>query len=411
MLQEFERLGVPVSTYHAFSCEVRRTFATIACATVNDVIAEVLPGEGRAVLMMAHYDSVPSGSGASDNMSGVAAVLEAARALRASAPNRLHPVMALITDGEEAGLLGAYAFLQNGSLRDRIGAVVNVDARGTRGPSLLFQTSPGSGHLIDLYAGSVATPDTSSLYAEIYRRLPNDTDLTPFLQAGLPCFNFAFIGRVHYYHSPRDLRRNLSAASLQMQGDNLLGVTRALAQTPYPSLQGADAVYLSLLNRVLLRLSAAWALPLAIAAWLTMVAAAWRAGIRVRGTLLQELLIPLGLIFSCVAAGFVLEFIARLVSGTPEPSYAHPLALRLSLALGVWAVALTLSRRSDVLQATVSAWLWMATLAVSSAALAPGLTPYFLFPSLLTTPLLFAAAWSPEAGSEAADSSHACSGR
>ena len=212
---------------------MRRTFATIACATVNDVIADVLPGQGRAVLMMAHYDSVASGPGASDNMSGVAAVLEAARALRASAPNSLHPVMALITDGEEAGLLGAYAFLQNAAFRERIGAVVNVDARGTRGPSLLFQTSPGSGRLIDLYAGSMAAPDTSSLYAEIYRRLPNDTDLTPFLQAGFPCFNFAFIGQMHYYHSPRDLRRNLSAATLQMQGDNLLGVTRSL---------GADAV-------------------------------------------------------------------------------------------------------------------------------------------------------------------------
>jgi hypothetical protein len=394
LLQEFARLGIPASTYQAFSCEMRRTFAIIACATVNDVIAEVLPGQGRAVLMMAHYDSVASGPGASDNMSGVAVVLEAARALRASTPNPLHPVMALITDGEEAGLLGAYAFLQNAPFRERIGAVVNVDARGTRGPSLLFQTSAGSGQLIDLYARSVAAPDTSSLYAEIYRRLPNDTDLTPFLQAGFPSFNFAFIGQVHSYHSPRDLRRNLSAATLQMHGDNLLGVTRSLAQTPYASLKGADQVYLSVLNRVLLRLPAGSALPLAIAVWLAMAAASRRAGIRLRGALLRELLIFPGLIVACLAAGFLLEFVARLIARMPDPSYAYPLALRLSLALGVWAAVLTLSRRSDVLHSTASTWLWMATLAVMSAALVRGLAPYFLFPLLVATPLLFATAFS-----------------
>jgi hypothetical protein len=395
LLQEFGRLGIPVSTYRAFACEVRRSFATIACATVNDVIAEVLPGQGRAVLMMAHYDSVVAGPGASDNMSGVAAVLEAARALRACEPRALHPVMALITDGEEAGLLGAYAFLQSASLRERIGAVVNVDARGTRGPSLLFQTSPGDGPLIDLYARSVAAPDTSSLYAEIYRRLPNDTDLTPFLKLGIPCFNFAFIGNVHSYHSPLDLRRNLAVATLQMHGDNLLGVARALSQTPYPSLSGADAVYLSVLNQVLLRLPADGALPVAILVWLALAVACWRAGIRLDRRLWRALLLVPGLIIACLAAGFLLEWVARTVSGMPEPSYAHPLALRIALALGVWTAALMASRQCDAVDASAGAWLWMATLAVVSAALLRGVAPYFLLPSLVAATALLLATWLP----------------
>src|SRR5579862_1877218 len=52
LLEEFARLGVHAQTYHAFACDVRRTFALISCATVNDVIANVLPGEGegKAVL-------------------------------------------------------------------------------------------------------------------------------------------------------------------------------------------------------------------------------------------------------------------------------------------------------------------------------------------------------------------------
>src|SRR5690606_41038472 len=45
-----------------------------------------------------------------DDLAGVAAILEAARALLAGAPTA-NPVVLLFTDGEEAGLLGARAFL------------------------------------------------------------------------------------------------------------------------------------------------------------------------------------------------------------------------------------------------------------------------------------------------------------
>src|SRR6185437_1606948 len=204
ILKEFAALGVKTSTYTAFTCNAWRGFASIPCATVTDILAEVMPGEGKAIVLLAHYDSVPAGPGASDDESGAATVLETARALRARAGKSLHPVLAVITDGEEAGLLGAQAFLQNAALKARVGAVVNVEARGTRGRSLLFQTSPGDGNLIDLYARSVPYYATSSLYAEIYRLLPNDTDLTLFIKQGFPSFNFAFSENVADYHTPLD---------------------------------------------------------------------------------------------------------------------------------------------------------------------------------------------------------------
>ncbi len=431
LLQEFAALGIHAHTYQAFACDPGRGFERIVCATANDVIAEVLPGPGRSVVMMAHYDSVPAGPGAADNMSGVAAVLEAARALRASRIEPQHPVLALITDGEEAGMLGAYAFLQNPDSRARVGAVVNVDARGTAGPSLLFQTSPGDGPLVDLYVHSVPAPATSSLYAEIYRRLPNDTDLTPFLRAGFPCFNFAFIENVRYYHSPLDQRRRLSDSSLQMQGDNLLGVVSALVQTPYPQLRGEDAVYLSLFNRIVPRVRASAALALAVFAWLVIALAAWierrgaarRAtsdpsvggglrvdgGLRVGGAvgarvaaraeaggaLLRAALMPPALILGSALSGFVLAGIAEMLSGTRDPSYAYPLALRLALALGVWTIALVVARWTDARAAAASGWLWIAGLGVLSAALLPGLSPYFIFPALIAAIALLGGALAP----------------
>src|SRR6185437_13817111 len=155
ILQLLAALHVPARTYTAFTCNAWRGFSFVACATVTDISADVVPGDGRAIVMTTHYDSVPAGPGASDDLSGAATILETIRALKASPGLNKHPVIALFTDGEEAGLLGANAFLENPQMKARVGAVVNVEARGTGGQSLLFQTSPGDARLIDLYAAQV----------------------------------------------------------------------------------------------------------------------------------------------------------------------------------------------------------------------------------------------------------------
>jgi hypothetical protein len=404
ILDEFAALGIPARTYRAFTCNAWRGLTQVACGTVTDLIAEVMPGQGRAVVMLAHYDSVPAGPGAADDAAGVAAVLESARALRASGHGSVHPVIALITDGEEAGLLGANAFLQNAALRARVGAVVNVEARGTSGPSLLFQTSPGDARLVGLYATHVRVVAGSSLYAEIYRRLPNDTDLTLFIRDGFAGFNFAFIDGVRYYHSALDTRRHLSAASLQMQGDNLLGVVRALADTPYAALRGTDAAYLSIFNSFMPRVPVGWTLPLAMAALaLIALAARWAGGgpiarvhaAHVTPRLLCAALMPPALMGGALLIGGALVWIARLLSGMPEAAYAHPAALRTALAFGAWTMTLLAARMGSVRAAAASAWLWIGAAGVAAAMWVPGASPYFLFPALFAAPLLIGAACAP----------------
>src|SRR5262249_36515620 len=137
------------------------------------------------------------------------------RALKARHESGGHPIRAVFTDGEEIGMLGAAAYLRDPANRAGTGAVINMEARGNQGPSYLFQTGPGDGKLIDLYAGQVSHYAASSLYAEIYKVLPNDTDMTPFLEAGLTGYNFAFIGNGAQYHSPLDRRENLDPRTLQ----------------------------------------------------------------------------------------------------------------------------------------------------------------------------------------------------
>ncbi len=408
LLSVFAQLGVPVQPYQRFVCNTWRGFAYIPCATVTDLIAQVLPGQGPAILMVAHYDSVPAGPGAADDGAGVAAVLEAARALRAQAAlsgttRTLHPVVALLTDGEEAGLLGAQAFLQDPKLSAGVGVVVNLEARGASGSSLLFQTSRGDGELVRLYATHAPQVAGSSLFPEVYRFLPNDTDLTLFLRAGSAGLNFAFADNERYYHTPLDRVAQLAPGSLQMQGDNLLAVVSALETTPFAALRSSDAQYLTLFNRLMLRMPARGMLPLALVVLLALLLLSWA---RLRtvdphsadsppATLWMAVL-PLIVVAGAELSAWLLVALARGVSQTAEPAYAHPTQLQVALALGVWSVALLAGSRCQRSAGAMSVWLWFAVLGVVTSVAMPGLAAYLVWPSGLAAMVLAGATRAPE---------------
>src|SRR5277367_3474217 len=68
------------------------------CGSPVNIIARLgaASGDQDAVLLAAHYDSVPAGPGASDDGAAVASVLEIARIL-AARPRSPHPIVLLIT--------------------------------------------------------------------------------------------------------------------------------------------------------------------------------------------------------------------------------------------------------------------------------------------------------------------------
>ena len=94
-----------------------------------------LPGiaNSKAVMLVAHYDSVPNGTGASDDGAGVVALLETVRAVKSTAPLK-NDVIFLFTDGEETGLLGANAFISEHPWAKDVGLVLNFEAREICGP-------------------------------------------------------------------------------------------------------------------------------------------------------------------------------------------------------------------------------------------------------------------------------------
>ena len=403
-MSELARLGVPARSISGQSCYHRVGY--MACATVSDIVADAIAApqtedKRKAILLMAHLDSVAAGPGAADDLSGVATILETVRALKAAGTGG-HPVMILFTDGEETGLLGAQLFLKDAALRARVGAVINVEARGTSGPSYLFQTSKGDERLVDIYARSVTRPATSSLYGEIYKYLPNDTDLTPFLEAGFAGANFAFIGGLADYHTPLDRRENLVPASLQSQGDNVLGIARGLALADFTALKGGNEVDFDVLRLWLPRLPARFAAPLAVGAFALLLLAGWlgargRPRPRPKGAprRVTPFLLPPFLLLCCVGSGFLLSALAALISGTNDPAFAHPLFLRIALAASCWGFALMVMRGATAM----ACWLWLAAFGIAAAFFAPGLSPYFIFPVCAACVLLLL---TPGAGRDAA---------
>ena len=170
-------------------------------------------GTERGVMFVAHYDSVPTAPGAADDMTGVCAILET---IRAYAQNDAleNDMYFLITDGEELGLFGAWAFTgAHPELKDKIDFVVNLEARGNRGGLLLYETSPDSYSVVKAVIGSGAKPIGFSIAAAVYSMMSSDTDFTVFLNSGYKGVNLAVIEGVEHYHQPTDNYDNLNRAS------------------------------------------------------------------------------------------------------------------------------------------------------------------------------------------------------
>ena len=106
--------------------------------------------------------------------------------------------------------------------------MINFDARGNSGPSIMFETSEDNGWLIRQYAQAVSQPLATSLSMDVYRTMPNDTDLTVFKEAGMGGLNFAFGAGLAYYHTMEDTPENLDPRTLQHQGENALAAVRRL---------------------------------------------------------------------------------------------------------------------------------------------------------------------------------------
>jgi hypothetical protein len=268
--------------------------------TVRNLLVRI-PGAANAprpaIALAAHYDSAPGAPGAGDDAAGVAALLEVARLTRGPAAPR-HDLILILSDGEERGMLGAQAFCGQHFWSDEttpphpwladIAIVLNFEARGTAGPSVMFETAPGNLPLVRHLAEAAPYPFANSLSYDVYRMLPNDTDFTVFRRAGVKGLNFAFIDGYFHYHRKTDTPENLDPRSLHHHGTYALSLARHFANLDSSELARLtatghpNAVYFNLTPRLLARYPATWIWPLTAAQILLtagLITAAYRARI------------------------------------------------------------------------------------------------------------------------------------
>jgi hypothetical protein len=363
----------------------------VAGATVSNVVARLQgTANTRPVMFAAHYDSVPSGPGASDDGSGVVTLLETARALRAG-PALRNDIIFLFTDGEEAGLLGAQAFVNEHPWAKEPGVVLNFEARGACGPSFMFETSPGNGWLIRQFAGASPYPAASSFTYEAYKRLPNDTDLTVFKRAGLAGLNFAYVGCWTRYHTWGDTVQNLDLRSLQHDGSYALALARRFGNLDLTKTSAPDAEYFNVFRWVV-RYPESWALPL-LALALVLGSMVLVLGFGRRRLTWQGVVAGcLGWLLATAAAAAASELIWRVLRSTRWVSllpygmaYNGDFYAWAFVALMVAAVAAAyawLFPRFGVPPLTVGALIWWAVLAAVVSLGAPGASYLLLWPLL-----------------------------
>ena len=353
-----------------------------ACGTPTNIVATRGELTGKdAVMLAAHYDSVPAGPGASDDGVGVANLLEIARVLTVTPPPR-HPIVLLVTDGEEAGLLGASLFTRDHPLAKRIWAAVNMDTRGVSGPSLMFETGTANAWLMRLYGRSTLEPITNSLCYVIYKTLPNNTDFTIFKAAAYQGFNLAFIGDVAYYHTPLDSFENASPTTMQHQGANALSALLALANASDLTPPAADSLFFDVLARWVLVWPIGFVLPAALAALALLLAAAVllirkgymslaHAGYGFLGALANVLLG--GALAVAVLA--LLRFLGRLPPIQGPSWIAYPLAMHIGFAtlslLTTTAIAAWFGRRAGFWGFWFGASMLVALLSLAIALIIP----------------------------------------
>lgn len=311
-------------------------------ATLVNLIG-ILPGKNRnspSVVLMSHHDTVWGSPGAADDTTGVATSLEVVRAIRAKGQPERDLIM-LVTDGEELGLQGARQFWATHPLRKKVGAVINMEARGGGGRTTLFQTSRQNGDAMHVYADAVRRPGASSLAAFVYAVLPNDSDLTPVIKHDYAAYNLAFIGRSSLYHSPLATPDNLDQGSLQDMGAQVLDLTYALLKAEKLPQQAADVVFFDVLGLMTV-IYPVWL------GWIMMILAGGGLLLVVRQDGTEGLVAGAGRMLALIVLSAATAFALNQLSlGLEPPNYYDRLAaiprLEIMIALGALATFLAVA--------------------------------------------------------------------
>lgn len=186
MIARLVEKGVPVEV----RVELRSSFDQDT-RTFN-VIADI-PGSDpdlrdEVVLVGAHLDSWHTSSGATDNGDGAIAALEAMRILAAVGARPRRTIRVALWSGEEQGLLGARAYIEDhlgsSTARDQIAVYLNDDPGSGRSLGFYMQENQAAKEIFDSWLAPLGDMGVTRNVIDGIR----STDHVPFDDLGLPAF-------------------------------------------------------------------------------------------------------------------------------------------------------------------------------------------------------------------------------
>ncbi|MBT2227097.1 M20/M25/M40 family metallo-hydrolase [Nonomuraea sp. NEAU-A123] len=396
LVGELRRLGLRPEVHEAVGVSpIDEQGDPITAGRVFNIVT-VIPGTaptGR-VFVTAHYDSVPEGPGANDDGAGTASAIETARALVADGTRLRNDVVFLITDAEEAGLLGSEAFVAGHPLAKGRSVVLNNEARGAKGPVLMFRSTEANSGLISMFGSAAPMPVADSVYAELMKLLNNDTDFTAFKPGGMAVLDSAYANAGTLYHSVLDDPAHVDLAALQQMGDNTLALVRAFGGTDLARLTtGNDLVYFNVPPGLLVRYPT-WAATLlgaaALLAALALIFLARRRGlVTLRRTLLGTALalIPIGLAVG-VGLSFwdLLKVIQPKFGGTATTTPYRPELFWLAVVMLAGTILVAwyalLRRRVGAAELALGMLTWAALIGLGLGIVSPGASHLAAWPAL-----------------------------
>lgn len=182
-------------------------------------------GLGGSIVLGAHFDHLGFGgssslapdskephNGADDNASGVAALLEAARALAAHAEGLDRDIWFVAFSAEESGVLGSTHLVRHPVVRFDVGeivAMINMDMVGRlRGNRLAVLGAESAEEWRSLVPSAC---ESAKLLCDLGGDGYGPSDQTPFYAAGVPVLHL-FTGVHDDYHKPSDDSDRINAA-------------------------------------------------------------------------------------------------------------------------------------------------------------------------------------------------------
>jgi hypothetical protein len=395
IVEQLKQLGFDVRVQET---DARRRDLGQAVRVAN--IVGILAGQRtEAVGLLSHYDSVAEAPGAADDALGVAVALETARLFSARA-NRQWSLFVLVTDAEESGLMGAAALVGERDITDRLKAYINIEAIGSAGVPVLFETGPGNGWLTAVWARSAPHPRGGSYAIEIYKRLPNDTDFSIIKTQDIPGLNFAAVKDSYAYHTPRDTAERLSPHTIRTMGENAIAIVDALQSVDITERSTADRIFFDIAGTIGVSYGPGLSATIALSALLLGLLAWARVmrGVIVSAGFGRWVLLVIWVAVSAAAvAGAMIGavWLLRAAREVYHPWYAHPGRMFLLMLTAGVTAGWTLARAGRLLPAGAHAprhpaMTWSVTLPVWLLATAGAIWSAPSAAYLWTWPLLVA---------------------